>query len=199
MSADDVAPRILAFAGSNRRDSFNARLLAAAAGALEGGSVPCTTIELRDFPLPIYDADLEAAEGLPENAARLRALIASHQGYLVASPEYNGLLSPLMKNTIDWTTRSEQGGADTSGYQGKWAALLSASPGALGGMRGLGSLRTLFTNLGCTVLADQLTVRQAGQAFDAQGRLDDKNRTRAEALALKLARTIAALHAETRA
>jgi len=185
-------PRILAFSGSARGGSYNQQLLDVAVAALAEGPVPCTHIHLRDYPLPVYDGDLEASQGLPENAARLRELIAGHDAFLIASPEYNGLLSPLVKNTVDWSTRSPEGGADTSGWGGKWAALLAASPGALGGMRGLLSLRTLLTNLGCTVLASQVTLRQAGQAFDDDGRLgDEKTAARAQALALELAGVVA--------
>lgn len=185
--------RILAFAGSTRRESYNRKLLREAVSALDDAPVACTHIELRDYPLPLYDGDLEAAEGLPAKAAELRELVASHDGFLIASPEYNGLISPLLKNTIDWTTRNAEGGADTSGYPGKWAALLAASPGALGGMRGLLHVRTLFTNLGCNVLARQVTVRQAAKAFGDDGRLaDDSTRDRVASLALELGRLVAA-------
>ena len=184
--------RILAFAGSARRDSFNKRVLQVAVAALADQPVDVTAIDLRDHPLPLYDGDLEAESGLPAQAAELRELIASHQGFLIAAPEYNGLITPLLKNTIDWTTRSAEGNADTSGWRGKWAGLLAASPGALGGLRGLDSLRTLLTNLGCNVLANQATVRQAGQAFDEDGAMtDERSRGKIEALALELARTVA--------
>ena len=100
------APRILAFAGSAREESFNKRLVRVAAAGAEAAGVACTVLDLRDFPLPIYDGDLEAAEGLPENAKRLRELFLAHQGLLIASPEYNSSISPLLKNTLDWVSRA---------------------------------------------------------------------------------------------
>lgn len=182
------APRILAFAGSAREESFNKRLVRVAAAGAEAAGVACTVLDLRDFPLPIYDGDLEAAEGLPENAKRLRELFLAHQGLLIASPEYNSSISPLLKNTLDWVSRAEGATGDLTPYEGKLAALLAASPGALGGLRGLVTLRSILGNIGCTVLADQLTVRQAGQAFGPDGSLGDpKQQARAEGLGKQLA------------
>jgi NAD(P)H-dependent FMN reductase len=180
--------KILAFAGSARADSFNKRLIrAAAAGVPDGGGV-CTLVDLRDFPLPLYDADLESAQGLPENASRLQELFRSHRGLLIASPEYNSSLTPLLKNTIDWLTRSPDGGADLSCFSGKAAAVMAASPGPLGGLRGLVALRSLLGNIGVLVLPEQVTVRNAGDAFAPDGTLvDERQRKRAEALGRELA------------
>ena len=176
-------PRIFAFAGSARQASFNKLLVKIAVAGAEAAGAGCTLVDLRDYPLPLYDADLEAAEGLPANAARLRELFVSHQGLLIASPEYNSSISPLLKNTIDWVTRSPEATGDLSGFQGKLAGIMAASPGPLGGLRGLAVLRSLLGNIGCTVLADQVTIRQAAQAFDAGG----QQQARVEALGRTLA------------
>jgi NAD(P)H-dependent FMN reductase len=189
-------PRILAFAGSARQDSFNKRLVAIAGAGAEAVDVSCTLIDLRDYPLPIYDADLEAQAGLVENAATLKNLFLSHQGLLIASPEYNGSISALLKNTIDWVSRSADGGPDLLPFRGKLAAIMAASPGPLGGLRGLAVLRSLLSNIGCTVLADQITIRHAHQAFTPDGGLSDtKQQSRAEALGGQLAQWILKWHA----
>lgn len=181
-------PRILALAGSARRASYNKLLVKIAVRGAEAAGVPCTLIDLRDYPLPIYDGDLEAEEGLPSNAVKLKELFANHPGLLIASPEYNSSISPLLKNTIDWVSRSPEASADLSGFRGKVAGIMAASPGPLGGLRGLVVLRSLLGNIGCTVLANQFTIRQAAQAFDADGALvDSKQQAGVEALGRTLA------------
>jgi chromate reductase len=188
--------RILALAGSARSQSFNAQLVRIAARGAEAAGSQCSVLDLREFSLPLYDADLEAAEGLPAAAARLRELFSEHQGLLIAAGEYNGSITPLLKNTIDWITRSPTATPDLSPFQGKVAALLSASPGPLGGMRSLPVVRSLLVNVGVTVLPDQITLRQAHDAFDATGELsDEKQRERVEALGRKLAEWTARIHA----
>lgn len=183
-----MTARILAFAGSARRDSFNKKLLASGVAGARDAGAECTVVDLRDHPLPIYDGDLEAAEGLPENARRLRALFGEHAGLLIASPEYNGSLPALLKNTIDWVSRSEQASPDLAPIRGKWVGLMAASPGPLGGLRVLTHLRTLFSGLGCMVLPAQVTLRRAHQAFDTDGRLTDEGqRGAAEHLGAELA------------
>jgi chromate reductase len=190
------APRILAFAGSARRDSFNKRLLKLAVAGAESTGVSCTSIDLKDCPLPIYDADLEAEGGLPENAAALKDLFLSHQGLLIASPEYNSSISALLKNTIDWISRSADASPDLSPFRGKVAAIMSASPGALGGLRGLVVLRSLLGNIGCTVISDQVTIRHAHDAFTPGGRLvDAKQQSQAVALGKQLAQWVLKWHA----
>lgn len=191
----DGTPRILAFAGSARQGSFNKQLVAEAARAVAEAGVACTLIDLRDYPLPLYDGDLEASEGQPPAAARLRELFREHQGLLVASPEYNSSISPLLKNTLDWVSRSAEARPDLSGFDGKVAALLAASPGPLGGMRGLVVLRSLLSNVGVTVLARQVTLRGAADAF-ADGRLHDERQVgQVTALAQELVRVVTRLNA----
>lgn len=189
-------PRILAFAGSTRQESFNKRLVAVAAAGAEAAGATCTLIDLRDYPLPIYDADLESRDGLPKNAVALKDAFVSHQGLLIASPEYNGSISALLKNTIDWVSRSMDGGPDLSPFRDKLAVIMAATPGPLGGVRGLAVLRALLGNIGCTVMADQLTIRHAHEAFTTDGGFSDaKQRARAEALGRQLAQWLLRLHA----
>ena len=190
-------PRVLAFAGSSREDSFNKKLIRIGSRGVEAAGLECTLVDLRDFELPLYDGDLEARDGLPEAAVRLRQLLSEHEGLLIASPEYNGSISALLKNTIDWTTRSPQASPDLSPYAGTVAALMAASPGPLGGMRGLLVVRNLLTNLGVTVLPSQLALRQAVKAFDENSELvEERQRAQAEALGGELARILTRLHAD---
>ena len=167
-------PRILAFGGSLRRDSFNQKLAAiAAAGAREAGA-EVTLITLRDFPLPLFDADLEDASGLPEAAKKLKALFREHDGLLIASPEYNSSVTAALKNAIDWVSRQESDDEPAlSALTGKTAALVSASPGALGGLRGLVHLRAILGNISITVLPQQIAVSKAHEAFNADGTMAD--------------------------
>jgi len=180
-------PRILAFAGSARRESHNKKLIRVAATATEAAGGAVTLIDLADFPMPLYDGDLEAADGLPEHAMRLQDLLLAHDALLLAAPEYNSGITPLMKNTIDWVSRSVGGRPGLDCLRGKTTALTSASPGALGGLRGLIHLRYVLQHIGVMVLPDQVAVMKAGDAFDADGRLVDPARQAAiEALAGKL-------------
>jgi NAD(P)H-dependent FMN reductase len=184
--------RILAFAGSARRESVNKKLVAiAAAGARDAGA-SCTLIDLRNYPMPLYDGDLEAEQGLPENALRLKELLASHEGLLLASPEYNGSLPALLKNAFDWSTRSERGTPDLAPIAGKIVGLLAASPGPLGGLRVLGHLRTLLSGLGCWVMPSQFTLRRAHQAFTPEGQLErESDQQQVEALGAELTSWVA--------
>jgi len=188
--------RILAFAGSARKDSFNKQLIRIAARGAEQAGVPCSVIDLRDYTLPVYDADLEEQDGLPEPARKLRELFAAHQGLLISAPEHNSSISALLKNTIDWVTRSPDAKPDISCFRGKWCALLAASPGSLGGLRGLVTVRSLLGNIGVTVLPHQLAVPQAHKAFGPDGELiDEAQRKRAEEVGAELARVLRKLSA----
>jgi NAD(P)H-dependent FMN reductase len=169
-----TTPRILAFGGSLRRDSFNQKLVAAAAeGAREAGA-EVTVIALRDYPLPVFDQDLETAEGIPAAARQLKQLFREHQGLIIASPEYNGSITAALKNALDWVSRAESDDEPPLvAFTGKTAILCSASPGALGGLRGLVHARAILGNLGVTVLPDQIAVSQAHAAFGSDGSLTD--------------------------
>lgn len=167
--------RILAFAGSSRTDSFNRSLISIAArGAREAGA-DVTLVELADYPMPLMSEDLEAAEGMPGKAAELKRMMIGSDGFLIASPEYNSSISPLLKNTIDWASRSEsEDEPPLSAFSGKTAVIMSASPGKLGGLRGLVVLRMLLANLGITVLPEQRCIGSAHRAFEEDGELADK-------------------------
>jgi len=182
-------PRILAFGGSLRRDSFNQKLAAIAAeGAREAGA-EVTLIALRDFPMPLFDQDLEAETGKPDAAKRLKELFLSHQGLLIASPEYNRGYSAALKNAIDWVSRVDSPEEPAlSALAGKSAVIMAASPGGLGGLRGLVQLRILLGNLGITLLPDQIAIPSAFQAFGPDGHfVDPKQEASVKALGAALA------------
>lgn len=184
-------PRILIFAGSARAGSYNKRLARQAVESIERAGGRPTFLDLRDHPLPLYDGDLEAEQGLPENALTLRRGLAEHDGLLIASPEYNGFPTPLLKNTIDWLSRSHEGESGLALFTGKLAGLVSASPGGLGGLRSLTLTRQLLANVGVTVLPDQLAVARAAEAFDERGRLrDDTQQQTLDALCQRLVVTL---------
>ena len=166
-----MSVRLLAFCGSARRESCNRRLLAAAVSAARGAGAVVTEFDLRGDLLPLYDGDLEAQHGLPPAARELKQLFAAHDGFLIASPEYNGFFPPLLKNALDWVSRPAPD--LPAPYAGKTAGLLAASPGALGGIRCLPHLRLLLNNLGVTVSPAQMALGRAEQAFAAVGSLAD--------------------------
>ncbi|MDP1661607.1 MAG: NAD(P)H-dependent oxidoreductase [Phycisphaerales bacterium] len=163
------APRILALAGSTRKESFNRKMLKLAADAARAAGGTVTHVELADFPMPIFDQDLEAAEGAPPKAAALRKLFAEHQGLLIASPEYNSSVTPLLKNTLDWVSRP----SPVEAFKGKVACLIGASPGMSGALRSMAALRSILGNIGVIVLPSQVSVTKAGDAFEADGTLKD--------------------------
>lgn len=191
-----ATPKILAFAGSARKDSWNKKLARIAAeGALKAGA-EVTLVDLADYRLPLFDQDEEAAGGLPENARKLRDLMISHQGFLIASPEYNSSISPLLKNTIDWTSRPVSGEAPLACYTNKVALLMSASPGALGGLRGLVTVRMILGNIGTLVLPSTLSISKAHEAFGGEGALvDPAQHARVESLGAELAEFLSRLSA----
>lgn len=185
-----MTAKILAFAGSLRRDSYNRRLLPfAVAGAKDAGA-EVTVIDLADYPLPVMDQNLEDRDGLPDNARKLKKLFKSHGGLLLACPEYNGSITPLLKNTIDWVSRQDGAESGSVPYKNKIAALVSASDGRWGGMRGLRHVREVLTTLGCVVLPEQYMLSGAEAAFDQQNLRDDKTRKAVEAVGAKLAGTL---------
>lgn len=186
--------RVLVFAGSARRDSFNKRLAAAAAERVRELGGEATLIDLADYPMPIYDGDLEAEAGLPENAVKLRGLMIEHDALLLACPEYNGSITPLLKNTLDWTSRPSDGVGMTAAFKGKTAGLLSASPGGLGGMRGLVHVRAILSGMGVLVVPGDVSVGGAHQAFAVDGSLvDEKIAGRLSAAVERLLTTATAL------
>jgi chromate reductase, NAD(P)H dehydrogenase (quinone) len=183
-----MTPRILAFAGSTRRESFNKKLVQIAAkGAREAGA-EVTLIDLKDFPLPLFDQDFEAEQGMPNNGAKLKKLFIDHDGLLIASPEYNSSVTAVLKNAIDWVSRPAPGEPSLVAFRDKVATLMSASPGALGGLRGLVHVRSILGNIGVIVLPDQIAVAKAREAFQPDGSLiDPKQQAGIEALGKALA------------
>jgi chromate reductase, NAD(P)H dehydrogenase (quinone) len=191
-----MTPRILAFAGSLRRESFNKKLVPIAARAARDAGAEVTLIDLKDFPLPLFDQDLEAGEGMPENGTKLKQLFNDHDGLLVASPEYNSSVTAALKNVIDWVSRPVTDQPPGAVFRGKVAALMSASPGALGGLRGLVHLRSILGNIGVIVLPDQIAVTRAHEAFQPDGSLTDpKQQAGIEALGKTLASFLMKLRA----
>lgn len=165
--------KILAFSGSARKNSFNQKLVKVAAHGAQTSGAEVTIINLSDFEMPIFNQDLELAEGMPKQARAFKELLIGHDGFLIASPEYNSAFSPLLKNAIDWASRREGDEQPLLAYRGKVAAVMAASPGALGGLRGLVFLRMLLANIGVTVLPNQQAVPQAAAAFDTADQLSD--------------------------
>jgi len=188
-------PRILAFGGSLRLDSFNQKLAAIAAQGARDAGAEVTLVALRDFPLPLFDQDLEAASGMPEAAKRLKQLFREHHGLLIASPEYNSGITAALKNALDWISRTETDDEPALvAFSGKSAVLCAASPGALGGLRGLVHVRAILGNIGVTVLPDQVAVAKAHEAFRDDGSLaDERLAARVKGLGAQLARHLAKL------
>lgn len=164
-------PRILAFSGSARRESFNQRLVEYAATDARAAGAEVTVINLRDYPMPIMNQDIEREEGPPESAMKLKTLFIEHDGLLLAAPEYNSSITPLLKNTLDWVSRRVGDEPPMVAYRNKTAALLSASPGRLGGLRGLVHTRAILNTLGMLVLPSQASISSAAAAFDENGAL----------------------------
>jgi chromate reductase, NAD(P)H dehydrogenase (quinone) len=168
-------PKILVFAGSTRTGSFNGRLAALAAKELALLSADVTRISLTDYPLPLYDGDAEAADGVPDNAKKLRRQFTAHHGIFIASPEYNASLTPLLKNTLDWISRVREGSDEPrAAFRNRVFGLGAASNGTHGGYRSLIALRHVL-ELGCgaLVLPDQVAIRNAATAFDEAENLRD--------------------------
>lgn len=165
-------PKILLFAGSIRSGSINEKLAVAAAGTLAEAGGDVSHISLADYPMPIYNGDLEKSDGVPEAAKRLANLFTEHQGIFIVAPEYNGGITPLLKNTIDWVSRSGATDRRPGPYKGRVFALGAVSDGGFGGYRGLLQLRhTLENALGTLMVPEMVSVPAASSAFDADGRL----------------------------
>lgn len=187
--------KILAFAGSLREGSFNKKLVRIAADGAKEAGADVTFVDLRDFDLPIYDGDDEEANGLPEGAKRLKKMMIASDAFLISSPEYNSSISGALKNAIDWASRPE--GKDEPplvAYKGKVAGIMAASPGALGGLRGLVHLRAILGNIQVLVVPEQKAISQAHQAFSDDGQLkDDKDQAAIKSIGRRVADVAAKL------
>ncbi len=189
-------PKILAFAGSTRTGSFNKKLVTIGAAGARASGAEVTQVDLRDFPMPLYDGDLEANEGLPPNAVKFKALMLAHGGLLISCPEYNSSISGVLKNTLDWASRSAPGEAPLACFVGKVAVLMSASPGGLGGLRGLVHVRAMLANIHVLVLSEQMAISRAQEAFNPDGTLKEARQQQAiEGLGRALADILVKLHA----
>ena len=164
-----MTTRLLALCGSARRESINRRLLEVSVAIAREQEAEVTLFDLPADTLPLYDGDLEDTMGLPSAVMALKAEFLSHDGLVIASPEYNGFFSPLLKNAIDWVSRPVPGAA--SPFAGKTAVLVSASTGTLGGIRGLPHLRLLLSNLGVIVAPGQMALALADKAYGEDGNL----------------------------
>ena len=188
--------RILAFSGSLREGSFNQKLVNIAAAGARAAGAEVTVLDLRDLPMPVYGGDLEAREGLPENARKFKELLKAHPGLLIASPENNSGMSAALKNAIDWASRPQEGEPSLAAFRDKAAAIMAASPGGLGGLRGLVSLRSVLSNITVLVLPDQKAIPHAAEAFTAGGTLKDASQQDAiEKIGARLATVISKLQA----
>jgi len=169
-------PKILAFAGSLRKDSFNKRLVKIAAEGARQSGAEVTYVDLRDYPMPLYDQEIETAEGIPANAQKIKDLMIAHQGFLISSPEYNSSVSGVLKNVIDWASRpSKPDEVPLVCFKGKTAALMSASVGPLGGLRGLVHLKAILGNIDVLVMPQQHSIAKASEVFNSEGNLKEES------------------------
>jgi NAD(P)H-dependent FMN reductase len=165
--------RFLFFAGSTREGSFNRKLAALAHHIASANGLEAVLVELKDYPMPFYNGDLEAKEGVPERARAFKALLAEYQGVFIASPEYNSSVAPLLKNTLDWVSRVKDDEPDV--FRSRVFAVSGASPGYYGAMRSLLHLRQILEiGLGASVIPQQIAVPRAMDAFEGDGSLKDK-------------------------
>ncbi len=165
--------KILAFAGSLRKDSYNKLMVKAALAGAKAAGAEVTFIDLADYPLPFMDEDLEKREGLPANARKLKELFKSHQGLLIATPEYNKSIPAVLKNVIDWVSRPVPDEKPFEPFAGKVVGTMSASPGAFGGIRALGHLSFILNNISFIVLPDGYSLVKAHEVFNPDGTIKD--------------------------
>ena len=190
-------PRLLFFAGSAREKSWNKKLAKLGEMIADANGIKATFADLADYPMPIYCGDIETKDGPPDNARKLKALMNVHTGIFIASPEYNASFSALLKNVIDWVSHTrDEGEQPLEVFRTRVFALGSASPGGMGGLRGLSQLRLVFElGLNALVLPDQFAVPRAVDAFDEQGHLKNKDaQEQFKLLIQKLARAAHVLH-----
>ena len=183
------AIRLVAFAGSLRTASHNRKLVRIAAAGARSAGAEVAEVDLRDLPMPMYDGDVEREHGLPPNAKVFKRLLIENHGMLISSPEYNSAFSAVLKNAIDWASRPEPNEPPLVAFKGKIAGLMAASPGNLGGVRGLGVLRAVLAGIGVIVVPAQLAIARANDAFDPDGSLRDPGQRAAiEAIAADVVR-----------
>lgn len=167
--------KVLAFAGSTRTDSYNKKLVMNAADVAREMGAKVTVVDLKDYPIPFYDADLETQSGMPEKAKEIRRLMLESQVIFIASPDYNSSVSAVLKNVLDWASRSESGKPSRDAFLNKKFGLMSASPGRSGGADGLAHLRDIIGDIRGIIIPHQFCVPLAHEAFDENGKLKDAN------------------------
>ena len=160
--------RIFVLAASLRKDSLNRKLAELAAGVVRAQGAEVDLASMHDFDVPLYDGDGEGENGIPAGAAAFRARLSAADGFIIASPEYNGSMPGIIKNLIDWTSRFRP-----QPFDGKHGLILSASPSMAGGNRGLWALRVPFEHMGARIFPDMFSLAMAHKAFGADGRLSD--------------------------
>lgn len=191
-------PKILAFAGSLREHSYSKRVVKTAMKGAGNAGADVTYIDLRDYPMPIYNADDHEKDGFSENALKLQKLLSEHDGFLIASPEYNGSLSAALKNAIDWTSRQSDEYKMGEVFKGKIAAIMTESPGVFGGIRCLGHLRGVLSILLVNVLPSEIAIGKVHEMFDGNGAemIDEKMKKVLETLAESLVDILKKTHGE---
>ena len=188
-------PKILAFAGSTRKDSVNKRLAKIAILAADKAGAETTFIDLHDYNMPLYSEDLLAEHGMPDGVIAFKEMLKNHNGFLISSPEYNGSLTGTLKNAIDWATIKADSEERMACWNGKIAGLLSASPGGLGGIRGLHHLRTILAGIGTFVLPNHLAVGNSTTNLQNDEQItDEKLQQQVENLSIEMVRVIRGLH-----
>jgi len=189
--------RLLALAGSTRRDSFNKKLVRIAAVGARKAGAEVTEIDLAGLPMPLFDQDLEAQEGMPENAVTFKRRLIDHDGFIIATPEYNGSITAVLKNALDWASRRTEGEKRSVAFAGKTAVLMAAAPGRLGGMQGLVHVRAILGYLKVLVLPEQRALSSAFKAFDEDGNLrEEKDQATIEGFGWRLVEVTGKLGAE---
>jgi NAD(P)H-dependent FMN reductase len=168
--------RLLCFAGSTRAGSYNKKLARLAQRIASANGVEAVFVDLADYPMPLYNGDLEAEEGPPQKAKEFKALLGEYQGVFISSPEYNSSVTPLLKNTLDWVTRVRaKGESGLEIYRSRVFAISGASPGYYGAMRSLLHLRQILeVGIGAHVIPQQLALPRANDAFEEDGSLKDR-------------------------
>ncbi len=166
--------KLLAFSGSLRKDSFNQAIVKVVAKAAQDAGAEVKVAHLKDFIVPIFNEDDEAESGVPAKVQEFKQLMFEADGFLIATPEYNSGYSAALKNIVDWASRKEEGESPLQAFKGKTITLMSASPGGLGGMRGLVPTRMLFGNLGMHVHPSQQAISSVGNLVDDSGEINDE-------------------------
>ena len=193
-----MQPKILAFSGSLRQDSYNQRLVEAAAEMARSRGAEVDVVSLRDFDMPLFSEDLEREQGTPEDVTRFKALLKSHDGFIIGCPEYNSSITAALKNAIDWATRPAEGEKPLECFAGKVAALVAASPGGLGGLRGLDHVREILGNIQVHIVPGMVSVPNIHTALDDANTItDERARNMLDQLTERLCTTVHRLHGDS--